>query len=231
MKKYWAFWCLFPAQVAFAQPFETFEEAEYFFNNDTFYWPMFILCLGLAGSVLALAFRMAVQHPPPPSNLKALSAAHPEYNRLGGWLVIPMLGLIIKAAGGILSCFGFGLAVFRWNFWILLGEIGKEPGSFINGTSFIGLMILYIWPAFFLPVLLVQFFKRKSVVPAMIIVYTLTSLLITLGNYILFIWAGLDSSGYTTGFFLGQFAVVCIFKIPWLFYFVQSERVKVYFSH
>jgi hypothetical protein len=229
MKKIPVLPLLLATRPAFAQPFQEWADLE-ILQDTSIYWPMLILTLMCAASVLAFALHMGRKSPPPFKNAAQLAAAHPEYTRLGGWLVIPMILMFFKAAGGMLFFVGLGIGLFQKSFWILIDQLGAEAGGFLTPSVLIGVVIMCIWPAFFLPVLIVRFFQRKTIVPAMIIVYTLTALILNFGVNALMIGTLSEESAYTLGYFLGQFAVICAIKIPWLLYFIRSKRVHVFFS-
>lgn len=196
----------------------------------TFYWPMFLLCLGLGVAILFLALFMGKQHPAANPNARRLAASHPEYQSLGGWLILPLISLTLKALGGIILCVGYGFIGFNELFWSELVEIGGKEYSLIYLEAiFLLFAVKVIWPAFFLPVLLVQFFRRKTVVPAMVVVHTLTMLFITLGLMVLFMLADPGEGLHNASVLFAQFFVACLFSLPWVVYFIQSKRVKAFF--
>lgn len=220
--------CVFPL-LAPAQSPEEMADIEFYLNNSL-HWPMFLACAGLMGSIFWIALKMAgIQHPPHPK-AERLAAAHPEYKRMGGWLLIPVILLFVKAVSGVIFSFLYAYTLCNERIWRVMLTVAEAEDVQIAGTVLIGMAVLIFWPGIFLPVLLVQLLRRRTVVPDMVLVYTLTTLLLFL---LVFTWLFFTQSEpklYAFVNLIAQFIVLCMIKIPWLLYFVRSDRVKVFFN-
>lgn len=197
--------------------------------ENAFHWPLLLLALGFAAAVIRLARRMTDIHPALLESTARLAAEHPEFDRIGGWLIFPTLALIVKAALGILNSLILGYSALQMAFWNLFQNLNTtEPGN-VTDSLVLAVLMQSLWSACFLPVLLGEFFRRKASVPAMVLVYTFTNLAFSLGLILLYLLANPDPTGYNTGYMLGQFAVVLVLNLVWLLYFLKSRRVRVYF--
>lgn len=227
MKRFLPLILLFFAPVfAFSQ---TGDALAHLAKEYSLYWPMLILFLCLGAAIATLALFMSKQHPPAHPNAEKLAAAYPQYQKLRGWLLIPMLALILKAIGGILSCIIYGLVVLDLRFWqSLMREYETGQVLYMEAMAF-GFAIQAIWPAFFLPVLLVQFFRRKTIVPCMVVVHVLTTLFLFLGMMPIFLLGNLGSDANNFAYLMGRFSAMCLMSLPWIAYFTKSKRVHVFF--
>jgi len=146
-----------------------------------------------------------------------------DFNRIGGWLCLPAIGLIITPFR-----FAYGLyelsPVFKYDFW----DAASTPGSEIYHPLWKPVIFLEaIGNLFFLVfsiVLIALFFKRKTALPKLIIAYLLTNL-----TYILtdaYLGSQLPIEGGLDLTVKIRVLATTIAAIVWVSYFLVSKRVK-----
>lgn len=145
--------------------------------------------------------------------------------KLGGWLILPAIGLIIAPIWALYSFFTEYMPMFSDGTWELL----TDPGSayFISGFSSLIMFEIFFQAVFFLFVLYVGFlfFTRKKELPRLYILYLVGSLIIAIIDYM---WAFsipelaevLQEEDYGD---LGRSIIAAAIWVP---YMLKSDRVK-----
>ena len=147
----------------------------------------------------------------------------PQLTGIGGWLILPMLGLIVTVIGHAIGLFTVYLPIYNSEQWGLLTEPSSEYYHPLWGPVLIfetfGIAFIGIFAAF----LLVLFFKCKKSLPKLIIIYYIISILFELVDLILASQfpstAGIDMSPKS-------FIRSLIVGLIWISYFCVSRRVK-----
>lgn len=122
---------------------------------------------------------------------------------IGGWLILPGIGIIVGAI-----FYALRIALF-------LSTFRRQEHAYSLTSSMIDTALLV-----YLIVIAFQFFRRKRVAPKNIIIFTALSLVPSLGMAIM---------GFTGSSDMLPIIVQCIFSVIWIFYFVVSKRVKLTF--
>jgi len=125
------------------------------------------------------------------------SQEYPYYQGLGGWLVLPQIGLYLSILSNLVSLL-------------------RDPVNFFSG----GWSVLMIA---FIVVILVQLYKKKTILPTLIIILYSLGAIIQLVSIFLARMGGFE---FNVAYELMRIAVPCLIWIP---YFVRSKRVKATF--
>ncbi|WFB36414.1 DUF3857 domain-containing protein [Kiritimatiellota bacterium B12222] len=188
-------------------------------------WGLLSICVGAA-----LGIWSGRSSGPPPLLPEHLKVGADKLTGIGGWLILPILGLFFNFFANLYELIFNSASYFDADTWSLLTEPGGEayhalwgPGILL-GTCYAGGLVGFI------PVLLVNFFKRKMKVPRCFIGYLLIGLAFLLLDLVLTWGLGdalseevaMESSVGVVRFF--------IYTLVWVSYFKKSQRVKLTFT-
>ncbi len=148
-----------------------------------------------------------------------------KYKSIGGWLWLPVIGLVLTPLIGLFVIFGSLLPVFDEGQWAALTTPGMpmyHPNwAPLLEMELIGNSLIVIFSV----VLVIMFFKRKKSVPKWFIIYLASRTLFATVDYfyadtIPYI-AQQDDTQATK-----QLVIAYISCLIWIPYFLKSERVK-----
>jgi hypothetical protein len=148
-----------------------------------------------------------------------------SYKGIGGWLILPLIGLFISPIRVAISVFGDLVPIFTEGRWNVL----TTPGSDAYHPLWAPLIIFeYAGNAVFIIfsiVLLVFFFRKSRLLPKLIISYLILNALFVAGDFFLadLIPAVAEQSNPQAA---KELVRAIIGAIVWIPYFLVSKRVK-----
>ena len=144
---------------------------------------------------------------------------------LGGWLILPAIGLFALPIRGAISLINDFLPIFQKGYW----EILTRPGSGAYHSLWAPLLIFEIaGNSFFIifnVVLLFLFFKKSYRFPALFIAFIILNLCFLVGDYF-FVNLIPSVAGKSDPGTFKELARAMIAAIIWIPYFLVSKRVK-----
>ncbi|WP_028582095.1 DUF3857 domain-containing protein [Desulfogranum japonicum] len=189
--------------------------------KDDINWLMIAAAfITIIGSILLLLKLIYLYDPLPGPGEQVDS----QLEGLGGWLIIPGLGLVFTPLRILFQSRDF-LNIFSVTEWGLLGnQLGYRVQALIC-CEFLVNSLLFI-AAFYL---LVLYFKRRHTFPKLYIIFLLSALIVTIGDEIvatMVIPEGFRQDEADTGGLARQL----IYTVIWTSYFIKSKRVKATFT-
>lgn len=158
---------------------------------------------------------------------KNINSSVSEYDRIGGWLGLVALGLVLSFIRLISQILGV-FSTFSSEAWPLLTTPGTEMYNSLCKPLMLFEAIANPILLLYVVILLILFFQRKGSLPKAIIGMYIFNFLFTITDYylfnLIFPTASLDNS-YSIHPLVKSF-VLCIIWIP---YFIKSKRVKCTF--
>ena len=187
-------------------------------------WPILGLAacyslIALAGAFAAYWFRPVLAMPP-------LLDSPRELTGLGGWLILPMLGLFARffIVSTYMIRYGGVYSLERWN-------LITNPGS-ASYNAFLAPLLIFelLWnitSMFFTPLLLVLFFQKRYAFPRYAIVFlALQAMVLAIDSLGM---GNIRSLQTTQAALAGHATGGLMFTIIWITYFLKSRRVKFTF--
>jgi len=194
-------------------------------ENSGLSWILVLISLLIISLSIYFAVRIYKNY-----NVK-INEASKKYNQIGGWLVLIAIGLVLTPFRVfyelIINAEEF-YGIHTWNY------IFQEHRSF--NEFFLSLLIVFelIYNSIFIVFtifLIILFFKRRSIVPRMMIIfYASTFLIITLDTFVAF---GLNAELYSEAEKVQAFKDISrsfFSAVIWIPYFLISKRVKATFT-
>jgi hypothetical protein len=184
---------------------------------DRVNWLLVAIAVMALGFWIWLALRV-YRYDPPASPMSVYSSLR----GLGGWLVIPGLGLVLTPIA-VLVTTSSGIESYAADSWAMLTPFGSEgyhalwaPVLLFELVSQIGIFVFAI-------LLTILFFGRRSSVPALYIGFQLISTVQLIVDQVLVnsipqAVLGAGNAGQATGTVIGA--------MIWIGYFMKSERVR-----
>ena len=165
--------------------------------------------------------------------------ADPGPSGLGGWLVLPIIGLILSALAVVGRALTDTIPTFRDGTWAIL----TTPGSEAYHPAWAPLLLFeYLTDAIVLVcaiVLLVFLFQKRPILPRLMVGFWSFSFLIVLIDSLVVLEfapellpdaAVREEIGWTTARLMGDVARVGLGCAIWIPYFLMSRRVKNTFA-
>ncbi len=156
-------------------------------------------------------------------DLDQLPEKEQKYTKIGGWLIIPVIGLV-------LTPFRLTISLFKDLIPVVTGPdiaVYDDPASEFYNPALryliygeIGVNLSF---SIFAIVILVYLFNLKSITPVLYITFAVSNLLFVVLDKIIVIQLGLGSSADFFDKELFQSLVSCCIWVP---FFLLSERVK-----
>ena len=148
---------------------------------------------------------------------------------MGGWLILPLLGLIITPLRCFALIFTDLLPVFKEGHWEALTTPGYEAYHPLWAPLIIGELVGNIAIGVFSLVILVFFFRRSIYTPTLVIAWLGISFIFVLGDYLIadhipFIAEIPDPESAK------EIVRAAIAALIWIPYFLVSKRVKATFT-
>lgn len=185
--------------------------------------------LGLALGLFLGIWESRSSGPPPLINPE-LPAQHKKLCGIGGWLILPCIGLILSIGMLIGRNVNEGFPNFDLEVWQYLTQQGSE-GYHALWAPTILLAILHnsIFLGF-IPVHLINFFRRKVWVPTGFICFYLANLLYLFVDMILSLLMPEALGEEVVTESVGLFFKALLASVIWILYFRKSLRVKLTFT-
>lgn len=144
---------------------------------------------------------------------------------LGGWLILPAIGLILSPVRLLVSLINDLLPIFQEGYW----EILTTPGSDAYHPFWAPFIMFEVVGNLFFTVfsiaLIILFFTKSYRFPKLMITYLLSNLLFVVGDF--FLVDLIPGIGEETEFeALGEIAKISVSVAIWVPYFLVSKRVK-----
>ncbi|MFD2117894.1 DUF2569 domain-containing protein [Paenibacillus yanchengensis] len=144
---------------------------------------------------------------------------------LGGWLVLIQIGLILTLIQLLNQIITVDLTIFTDGTWQLLTSKGSDFYDPLWKPTLIFETVYNILFSIFTLFILVQFYRKKGIIPRLMIVFYSLSLLVGIFDYIMLQQIPLakeleDGSSIRD---IIKSAITCLI---WILYFLRSERVK-----
>ncbi len=106
-----------------------------------------------------------------------------EPKGLGGWLILPLIGLIVSPIRMAVSLNNDFLPIFQEGYWEVLTTPGSEAYHHLWGPpiafEIVGNLVFIV----FALILIFLFFTKSPVFPSLIIIYITTNLLYVVGDF------------------------------------------------
>lgn len=144
---------------------------------------------------------------------------------LGGWLILPAIGLILSPVRLLISLNTDLLPIFQEGYWEILTTPGSEAyhplwAPFILFEVFGNLFFIIFSIA-----LIAMFFLKSHWFPKLMITYLLSNLFFVVGDY--FLADLIPVIGEETDFeALGEIVKISVGVVIWVPYFLVSKRVR-----
>jgi hypothetical protein len=147
------------------------------------------------------------------------------YDRIGGWLILPAIGLVISPIG-----LAIGVATYLWpafesEFWSRLTTPGSPHYHPLIAPLFVfelaGNILFFIWVL----ALALLFFQRWAATPTVFIAYLVARLVFVVADAVFAYQIPLMAQ-QAQGALVGGLAVWIVACVIWVPYFLLSKRVK-----
>ncbi|TPE45573.1 DUF3857 domain-containing protein [Pontibacter mangrovi] len=182
-------------------------------------WALVVTLLLLLGVFGFAAYRLYFWDPEPLADVSEYDA-----ERIGGWVVVPLIGLFLSPLGILASLFSSG--AFNSNLW--QGLLDANSGAYSPGLAGLVLLECIMNVAFLVynVLLLRLYFKRRTSVPKLMIIFYGSSLAFILLELLIAYAFSVNLPGGTVGTsLLRSMVAACV----WIPYFLISSRVKCTF--
>lgn len=154
-----------------------------------------------------------------------------QYPRIGGWLVIPLISLVLNPIILIFGIWGSILPIFSADMWHNL----TTPNTEMYHPLWAPLLILELIGnsvfAVFSVMLTIFFFKKKSFVPRLMVIFLLSNLVFAIGDYLFSRAIPFIADKEDIVESLSEVILSGIRSLIWVPYFMVSRRVKGTFIH
>lgn len=153
-----------------------------------------------------------------------------RYDRIGGWLILVAIGLIIAPLRIIIFIGGDLLPFFSSEMWAFLTTPGTEVYNPLWAKLLVFELIAKIGLIVFTLIVIVYFFRKRRILPTMMVFLLILYLILVSVDYFHsnFILLMKDQNSADTLRELIQSIIVCSIWVP---YFLFSRRVKGTFVH
>jgi hypothetical protein len=175
--------------------------------------PELIILLVIIGVPIAIIILVRLNRKNSQHGVSAVGSANQKYVGIGGWLILPAIGLVlglIVGVLGLLACFGM---------YSDIAKAGYGGIYMLEILVIIGLIGFTLYAA-------ILFFKKKNNAPNAIITLLILSLVSSVVLLIIELGAGAEPFAIETG---KQLVREIISAAIWIPYFRTSERVKATF--
>lgn len=144
---------------------------------------------------------------------------------LGGWLVLVQIGLYATIVLGIVQMVSYSIPAISPDQWEILTSKDSELYHPLWGAFILFELVYNMALIGYCAFTLVQFYRKKSIVPKLMMIFYSGSLVITVVDYGLaqIITSSYDVQAEGSMKNLVRSALTCAIWIP---YFIKSERVK-----
>jgi hypothetical protein len=159
-----------------------------------------------------------------------LLGLYPDLNGIGGWLVLPIIGIgvnLLNLARSLLVT--ESLYLFDQTVW---NNLTNSESVLYHALWLPQIVLEVVMPVFFsafLPVLLICLFRRRAAVRAMFLFYFLTNMVFAGLNALFSFGLGEHVDEGVRGDAIRQVLQACVGATIWVPYFLRSVRVKVAF--
>jgi hypothetical protein len=154
-----------------------------------------------------------------------MATVNGEPKGLGGWLILPAIGLFVMPirVGTFLNT--FYASVFEEGLWDALTTPGSESYHLLWAPAIISEMVANIFFIFFDVVLIFLFFMKSHRLPAFFVAFLAANALFVVGDFIVtsFIPAVASANRAES---IGEVARAIGGAVIWIPYFLMSKRVK-----
>lgn len=155
-----------------------------------------------------------------------LQASQPNYNKIGGWLILVAVGLILAPLRILRSVFIYSLPIFKPETWSALTTQSSEVYHPLLAPLLIGELVGNLFFIALSIILVVLLFRRRKIVPKLAIFYYLSNLIFALTHTYT---ASLIPTVSINMFDAGSIKEIAGFVVRasiWVPYFLISKRVK-----
>lgn len=149
-----------------------------------------------------------------------------KYNGIGGWLILPVLGLILNPFSNVREIFECSHLIFSLNNWMLFSDATSAGFHPFRGTFVLLEIVMLIAFLIFNILLLVLLFKKKRSFPILYVYFIWTVCLWSISDNII---AFLLISEPITKTDIRGMVSIGLATVIWSLYFFKSERVKAIF--
>jgi len=164
------------------------------------------------------------QQPQPPS------AGQPDYSKIGGWLILITLGLIVAPIRISLLVFNDLLPVFKPEIWSVLTTPGSEAYHPLWKPLLIGELVGNLLFVAFSVILVVLLFQRKRIFPKLAIAYLVSNLIFVVADaYVVTLIPVAKAQGFDSAT-IKEITRSVVGAAVWVPYFMVSKRVKGTFT-
>ena len=161
----------------------------------------------------------------------ALLKAEPE--GIGGWLVLPLIGLVLALLSLLYNLFGNLLQAFRGDLWSAMtapdsGFYSAYWPHYLVVSSVVNVAFIVC-----IALLLVGFLKRRRQVPLLMIVFYLAAIALGVFDFLSLRYLAKDAPLAQAALAQGAFSLLVRSAVPsliWIPYFLRSVRVRNTFT-
>lgn len=148
-----------------------------------------------------------------------------QYDRIGGWLILVGIGLVISPFVSIYGVYNDLLPAFSTEIWTVL----TTPGSNAYHPLWAPLLIYELLGNILLGlapfILLIYFLRRHKIFPKLYIIFLASQMVFVLVDFILansIPFIAQEGSGYSTWDMIESL----VWPVIWIRYFLVTDRVK-----
>lgn len=145
---------------------------------------------------------------------------------LGGWLILPILGLIASPFIITHSLYNDFLPIFGDDYWLALTTPGTETYHYLWSPFLIFEILFNSIFALFSLFLLFLMFKKSHKLPKLIIIYYIANLLFVVSDFYLLNMIPVVAAQATDPAVIKEIVIALIGTLIWVPYFLVSTRVK-----
>ncbi|ABG60750.1 DUF2569 domain-containing protein [Cytophaga hutchinsonii] len=156
-------------------------------------------------------------------DLDQLPEKEQKYNKIGGWMIIPVIGLFITPLRLTVSLFKDLIPAVTGPDIALYEDPASELYTPALRYLLYGEIFVNVGFSIFAIVILVHLFKFKSITPLLYITFVVSNLVFVVADSLIVLQLGLGTTGDFFDKELFQAIVSCSIWIP---FFLLSERVK-----
>jgi len=144
---------------------------------------------------------------------------------LGGWLILIQIGLYVTILMTLNQIIRYDLDIFTSEVWEMLTSEGSELYDPLWKPTILFESIYHVASVVFSIYILIQFYRKKSIVPRLIIILYSASVVIGIIDYILLQQIAVAQEFEDEGS-LRDVVRSVITSVVWISYLLKSERVK-----